>query len=383
MELHRNYVVGVRLAALLTLLTWAVFANASNQSLTPSQEVANCAVETKNQGAQEAPPSFAINVHGHHFVTVSDIEQGAYFFSGLTADFATQNPQIDLSTPQAIADRVDVYLPAVGALDLIPLNVMRGSAAGYYFYYPFTEENPRLRWESPAFRGVIRTDLARRQLAGSSFVKDLIKGYYAKRAKATDPLVPKYRVRFNSPDFDLVIRSIASGLRRAVDPKTKKPKLDANGRPYLTSETWMRPEVVDLYRQLQRQGKVITTEVWLPGNTDSGEILAGAALALNHNGVISGESLYINHSPGPDGKPIGYNAGKLAFLSFLDLMDRNGVKWTDCQTVNNTAGQAGAVYLTRREYMAQLNRTMEDPPNIIIPKGDYEPRFEYWKNGPE
>lgn len=105
------------------------------------------------------------------------------------------------------------------------------------------------------------------------------------------------------------------------------------------SGTWITPEFIERYTELNSLGHALSVEAW-----DSDGSLAGGLYGVNAGGVFTGESMFYK-------KP---NASKLALLFLIDHLRSRGSTWLDCQVMTPHMQALGAKEVSRREFLQKL-----------------------------
>jgi len=104
--------------------------------------------------------------------------------------------------------------------------------------------------------------------------------------------------------------------------------------------TWISDEVTAAYTTLHYMGIAHSAEAWL--NSE----LVGGLYGLRMGKVFFGESMFSKAS----------NASKYAFLSYVTLLQAEGIQLIDCQVYTEHLESLGAEMMPRADFLQQLNR---------------------------
>jgi leucyl/phenylalanyl-tRNA--protein transferase len=105
-------------------------------------------------------------------------------------------------------------------------------------------------------------------------------------------------------------------------------------------ETWINPEIRDLYETLHRLGYAHSVEVWMDGD------LAGGLYGVQIGAAFFGESMFSRRT----------DASKIALVWLVARLRAGGFRLLDTQFVTDHLQRLGAVEITR----AQYHRLLED-----------------------
>lgn len=103
--------------------------------------------------------------------------------------------------------------------------------------------------------------------------------------------------------------------------------------------TWISDEVVAAYTKLHHMGIAHSAEAWLNGE------LVGGLYGLKMGKLFFGESMFSKIS----------NASKYAFLSYVTLLQSEGVQLIDCQVYTEHLESLGAEMITRTDFLKWLH----------------------------
>ena len=180
--------------------------------------------------------------------------------------------------------------------DITPDILLRAYAMGI-FPMAQARDDPEIHWVDPRRRGVI-------PLGGMHLSHSL-----RKRLRRDD-----YRVTANTA-FDEVVSGCAS-------------------RP----ETWINPEIYDLYLTLHRQGHAHSLEVWQDG------ALAGGIYGVALGAAFFGESMFSRRR----------DASKVALAWLVHRLRAGGFRLFDTQFLTPHLASLGGVEIPRADYHRQL-----------------------------
>lgn len=99
--------------------------------------------------------------------------------------------------------------------------------------------------------------------------------------------------------------------------------------------TWITTAVEQAYIQLHLLGHAYSAETWLNGE------LVGGLYGIRIGNLFFGESMFSKIS----------NASKFAFISYVQLLEQEGVQLIDCQVYTNHLESLGAKMITRGEFI--------------------------------
>lgn len=149
-----------------------------------------------------------------------------------------------------------------------------------------------------------------------------------------------------------ISRSLARRIRRAewqitTDRAFRAVVEGCSDRP----ETWINPEILDLYLELAGMGFAHSLEVW------EGEELVGGVYGVALGAAFFGESMFSRRR----------DASKLALAYLTHRLRAGGFRLFDTQFLTTHLASLGAVEISRAEYHRRLRRALEseasfDPP---------------------
>jgi leucyl/phenylalanyl-tRNA--protein transferase len=116
-------------------------------------------------------------------------------------------------------------------------------------------------------------------------------------------------------------------------------------------ETWITPEMIQVYTALHRLGHAHSVEAWTqPAQGEAAE-LAGGLYGVSLGGAFFGESMFSRAT----------DASKLCLLHLVDHLNARGYRLLDTQMNNPHMAQFGVVEVPRAQYLAQLQQAMALP----------------------
>ena len=104
--------------------------------------------------------------------------------------------------------------------------------------------------------------------------------------------------------------------------------------------TWITEDIVAAYTKLHEMGYAHSAEVWQDGE------LVGGLYGIRMGKVFFGESMFSLVS----------NASKYAFIKWVELLQAEGTTLIDCQVYTEHLESLGARMITRKDFIAQLQR---------------------------
>lgn len=175
-------------------------------------------------------------------------------------------------------------------------------------YFPMAEgrDSDSVFWFDPDLRGILPLD-----------------SFYAPKRLLQKMRNQPYELRINS-QFDQVVRLCGES---------------APDRP----ETWINPQIAEVYGQLHRLGHAHSVESWSHGELVGG--LYGVALG----GAFFGESMFSRAT----------DASKIALVQLVRILRENGFVLLDTQFLTEHLAQFGAIEVPRIEYRALLMEALQ------------------------
>jgi len=109
------------------------------------------------------------------------------------------------------------------------------------------------------------------------------------------------------------------------------------------SETWISPELIEIYLQLNKAGYAYSFETW------QGEQLAGGILGIVINGAFIGESMFFNI---PEGS-------KVAMVKLVEHLQKRKFILFDAQLQNPHLERFGSYIISNKEYKILLQKALK------------------------
>lgn len=200
-------------------------------------------------------------------------------------------------------------------LQITPTLLLRAYAAGV-FPMAQSADAADIFWVDPKRRGILPLD-----------------GLHVPRSLAKRMRRPDHDVRVDQ-DFEGVLEGCAS-----------------------REETWINPEIRELYGTLHRLGYAHSVEVWVDG------ALAGGLYGVQLGSAFFGESMF---SYRPD-------ASKIALVWLVARLRAGGFTLLDTQFVTDHLRKLGAVEIARARYHAMLEQALKTPADFYSLPADASP----------
>lgn len=148
---------------------------------------------------------------------------------------------------------------------------------------------------------------------------------------------------------------IPKSLRRALNSGRFETRINADFAGVLEgcatrgwtfkSETWITPEVAQLYLSLHRYGFAHSFETWREGR------LAGGILGVALGAAFIGDSMFYSVP----------NASKVAMVRLVAYLRQRGFEIFDVQVQNPHLARFGAVEVEPQVFLKQLHRAIVKP----------------------
>jgi leucyl/phenylalanyl-tRNA--protein transferase len=122
-------------------------------------------------------------------------------------------------------------------------------------------------------------------------------------------------------------------------------------------ETWINPEIRDLYGTLHRLGYANSVEVWIDGD------LAGGLYGVRLGAAFFGESMF-SHAP---------DASKIALVWLVARLNAGGFTLLDTQFVTDHLRRLGASEVSRARYHQLLEQALARPADFYSLPDDASP----------
>jgi leucyl/phenylalanyl-tRNA--protein transferase len=179
---------------------------------------------------------------------------------------------------------------------------------------------------------------------------------------STDP-----RMVLAVSDFKLH-RSLQKTLRKTLSQGHLEIKIDQNFERVVRlcaesqrpgqSGTWIQPEMILAYRDLQQSGQAHSVECWIDGN------LVGGLYCVAIGKAVFGESMFSLES----------DASKIALAALICFCRQHGIASIDCQQQTPHLKLMGARPISRQVFLQDLKMSTLQPP----PHWEFLP--VYWKH---
>jgi leucyl/phenylalanyl-tRNA--protein transferase len=125
--------------------------------------------------------------------------------------------------------------------------------------------------------------------------------------------------------------TINKAFAEVIKACKEKERADQDG-------TWITDDVEASYNELHKLGYAHSAEVWLNGE------LAGGLYGIRMKDMFFGESMFSHVS----------NASKYAFIKYIDILKKEGVRLIDCQVYTEHLESLGARMIERREFIRMV-----------------------------
>ncbi len=102
--------------------------------------------------------------------------------------------------------------------------------------------------------------------------------------------------------------------------------------------TWIGEDIENAYNNLFKKGFAHSAEAWQQGE------LVGGLYGVLIGKVFFGESMFANKS----------NASKFAFINWVEVLKKNGIKLIDCQVYTTHLQSLGGEFISRKEFTELL-----------------------------
>lgn len=229
------------------------------------------------------------------------------------------DPLPDAALAWGDADPVPGLLAAGGSLDVASLLQAYGSGI-----FPWFSEGQPILWWSPDPRMVLQT-------ADFRLHRSLRKTLAAFRAS------PGCEIRFDH------------GFETVISACSQAPRIGQSG-------TWILPEMVAAYGELNRAGHAHSVETWIDGR------LAGGLYCVAIGRAVFGESMFTRR---PD-------ASKIALAALVAFCRHHGIAMIDCQQKTSHLASLGAREMPRQRFVSHVAHARREPG----PRWRFEP--VYW-----
>jgi leucyl/phenylalanyl-tRNA--protein transferase len=219
---------------------------------------------------------------------------------------------LDPLPPTALALGPDSEAPGLLAAgdDLSPARLEEAYRLGVF---PWFSPGQPVLWWSPDPRMVLLTSEFKLSRSLRKTIASFLK-------------TPGNKVRFDSA-FDKVIRACS---------ETPRPGQDG---------TWIVPEMMDVYRQWHRMGRVHSVETWVADE------LVGGLYGVCIGRMFFGESMFSHRT----------DASKIALAALVAFCRARGVPMIDCQQATRHLLSLGGRQIPRAEFEARLTPRLGEP----------------------
>lgn len=106
--------------------------------------------------------------------------------------------------------------------------------------------------------------------------------------------------------------------------------------------TWVTPDMLDAYSELNRLGHAHSVEVW------NGESLVGGVYGFAQGGFFAAESMFHRET----------DASKIALITLCNRLRARGFALLDIQVFSPNTARFGAISIPREVYLEQLQAAM-------------------------
>jgi len=193
---------------------------------------------------------------------------------------------------------------------LTPELLLNAYAVGIF---PMAESrtDPELYWVDPEQRGILPLD-----------------GFHISHS---------LRRALRRQPFDIRIdTAFAATVAACAEPTPERP------------ESWINPEIEQLYAALFERGHAHSVESWHNGQ------LVGGLYGVSLGGAFFGESMFSRAT----------NASKIALCHLVARLKAGGYQLLDTQFVTSHLARFGATEITRHEYRRRLGAALRVPANF-------------------
>ena len=193
------------------------------------------------------------------------------------------------------------------SLEFSPESVLRGTANGFF---PMPNSAGEIEWRCPAQRAVIP-----------------VGDFHVRKSLRRVVRSGRFEIRIDTA-FDQVIAACAE-------------------RP----DTWITPQLADVYQQLFQMGRARSVEAW-----QNGELVGGVyGLCIGRYFVSESQFHRVNH------------AGKVCFATLFEILRANNFLIHDVQYPSGFLSQFGTVEIERSEFQRQLSQALVQPARFELP----------------
>ncbi|MSP05532.1 MAG: leucyl/phenylalanyl-tRNA--protein transferase [Acetobacteraceae bacterium] len=153
-----------------------------------------------------------------------------------------------------------------------------------------------------------------------------------------------------------LVRTALSDLYQVTADKNFSGTIAACATPMPgRDETWINPQIEQIFTALHRQGHAHSVETWRNGD------LVGGLYGVAIGGAFFGESMF----------SLARDASKVALAYLVARLRLGGFRLLDTQFVTSHLSQFGAAETPRAEYRALLDQAVEAPAVwLTMPDGE-------------
>jgi leucyl/phenylalanyl-tRNA--protein transferase len=182
--------------------------------------------------------------------------------------------------------------------DLSPQRLLLAYSSGIF---PWFSQNEPIMWWSPDPRGILPLDNFKCSRSLKKFARSC-----------------KYKITLNN------------AFNQVIDICAAIPRND--------SGTWITNDIINAYKNLHKLGFAHSVEVWCE------DTLVGGLYGIVVGNVFCGESMFHKTT----------NASKLAMLSLVEFLKRQGAEFIDCQMQNPHLASLGCIEVSRPTFLTML-----------------------------
>jgi len=211
----------------------------------------------------------------------------------------------------------------LNSLEFSPETVLRATSNGFF---PMPNSSGTVEWRCPVKRTLIPVD-----------------DFHVRKSLRRVVRSGRFEIRIDSA-FDEVIAACAE-------------------RP----ETWITPQLADVYKELFRMGQARSVEAW-----QNGELVGGVyGLCIGRYFVSESQFHRVNH------------AGKVCFATLFEILRANNFLLHDVQYPSGFLSQFGTVAMDRDEFQRKLSVALVQPARFELPSATIERIIDEMPNAAE
>lgn len=171
--------------------------------------------------------------------------------------------------------------------------------------FPMAHEDGQIYWYAPDPRAILPLD-----------------GLHVSQSLARLIRSGRYEICFNTAFLEVMMACAAPGPDR--------------------EETWINDEIIEAYNWLHELGFAHSVEAWEDGE------LVGGLYGVGLRGLFAGESMFSRRP----------NASKVALYYLVQRLRERGFRLLDVQFLTPHLQRLGAVEISKRRYLALLNKAL-------------------------